>query len=152
MYFVQLMVCGCLCLLSCVVCVVVTVTTTVIHMNRLQTLRECIYQSATSSCTCFDGIIDPQLFNINTQGDHFVVIVVGFVVAVLIAAANVVVISTFVSSHSPVCVCLHPQLWSSPWEPVFLSQSNVWTLSHWNSGHHLLLHARLSDTQVTVKE
>ena len=51
--------CGCLCLVSAVLCVVVTVTTTVIHMNRLQTLRECVYQAATRTCTCFAGIIDP---------------------------------------------------------------------------------------------
>ena len=51
--------CGCLCLVSAVLCVVVTVTTTVIHMNRLQTLRECVYQAATKTCTCFAGIIDP---------------------------------------------------------------------------------------------
>ena len=37
-------VCGCSCLLSALLCVVVTVTTTVVHMNRLQTLRECVYQ------------------------------------------------------------------------------------------------------------
>ena len=35
--------CGTVCLLSSLPCVVVTVTTTVIHMNRLQTLRECVY-------------------------------------------------------------------------------------------------------------
>ena len=40
----QIKVCGCCCLCSAVLCVVVTVTTTVIHMNRLQTLRECVYQ------------------------------------------------------------------------------------------------------------
>jgi hypothetical protein len=53
--------CGCLCLVSAVLCVVVTVTTTVIHMNRLQTLRECVYQAATRTCTCFAGIIDPTM-------------------------------------------------------------------------------------------
>ena len=35
---------GTLCLISTALCVVVTVTTTVVHMNRLQTLRECVYQ------------------------------------------------------------------------------------------------------------
>ena len=55
----QMKLCGCLCLVSAVLCVVVTVTTTVIHMNRLQTLRECVYQAATKTCTCFAGIIDP---------------------------------------------------------------------------------------------
>merc|ERR1719471_1490294 len=53
-------ICGCLCLLSALLCVVVTVTTTVIHMNRLQTLRECVYQTSTKTCTCFAGILDPR--------------------------------------------------------------------------------------------
>ena len=51
-------VCGCFCLLSALLCVVVTVTTTVVHMNRLQTLRECVYQASTKTCTCFAGIMD----------------------------------------------------------------------------------------------
>ncbi len=55
----QLKLCGCLCLCSAVVCVVVTVTTTVIHMNRLQTLRQCAFQAATRTCTCFADIVDP---------------------------------------------------------------------------------------------
>ena len=45
--------------MSAALCVVVTVSTTVIHMNRLQTLRECLYQGSTQTCTCFAGIIDP---------------------------------------------------------------------------------------------
>ena len=49
----QIKICGCLCLGCAVLCVVVTVTTTVIHMNRLQTLRECVYQSGLATCTCF---------------------------------------------------------------------------------------------------
>jgi len=53
-------ICGCFCLLSSLLCVVVTVTTTVIHMNRLQTLRECVYQASTKTCTCFAGIMDPR--------------------------------------------------------------------------------------------
>lgn len=52
-------ICGLLCLICAVLCVVITVTTTVIHMNRLQTLRECVYQSVTKTCTCFAGILDP---------------------------------------------------------------------------------------------
>ena len=47
-----------MCLLCSLLCVVVTVTTTVIHMNRLQTLRECVYQSSSRTCTCFAGIMD----------------------------------------------------------------------------------------------
>merc|ERR1719471_2724381 len=50
--------CGCFCLLSALLCVVVTVTTTVVHMNRLQTLRECVYQASTKTCTCFAGMMD----------------------------------------------------------------------------------------------
>ncbi|KAK6618530.1 hypothetical protein RUM43_013723 [Polyplax serrata] len=50
---------GGLCSLSCaVLCVSVTVTTTVIHMNRLQTLRECLYTQKTLSCTCYSVLID----------------------------------------------------------------------------------------------
>lgn len=41
------------CSLSCaLLCLSVTVTTAVIHMNRLQTLRECYYTGKTKSCTC----------------------------------------------------------------------------------------------------
>ncbi|CAB4061884.1 unnamed protein product [Lepeophtheirus salmonis] len=55
-------ICGAFCLLSALVCVVVTVTTTVIHMNRLQTLRECVYQGSSKTCTCFAGILlDPTI-------------------------------------------------------------------------------------------
>lgn len=36
-----------------VVCVVITVATTVVHMNRLQTLRKCVYNARSKSCTCF---------------------------------------------------------------------------------------------------
>ncbi|KAL0267874.1 UNVERIFIED_CONTAM: hypothetical protein PYX00_010023 [Menopon gallinae] len=50
--------CG-LCSLCCaVLCVSVTVTTTVIHMNRLQTLRECLYTQKTQSCTCYSVLMD----------------------------------------------------------------------------------------------
>ena len=57
----QIKLSGMCCLISAVLCVVVTVSTTVIHMNRLQTLRECLYQGSTKTCTCFAGIIDPTL-------------------------------------------------------------------------------------------
>ena len=49
LFLFQIKVCGICCLCSAVLCVVVTVTTTVIHMNRLQTLRECVYQVHTTS-------------------------------------------------------------------------------------------------------
>ncbi|XP_046441992.1 uncharacterized protein LOC124192631 [Daphnia pulex] len=52
-YLVKL--CGACCLVCAVVCVVITVTTTVVHMNRLQTLRECVYNARGRSCTCFTG-------------------------------------------------------------------------------------------------
>jgi hypothetical protein len=57
-YLIKL--CGVCCLVSAALCVGITVTTTVIHMNRLQTLRECVYQSSTKTCTCFAGILDPR--------------------------------------------------------------------------------------------
>ena len=51
----QVKLCGACCLVCAVVCVVITVTTTVVHMNRLQTLRECVYNARGRSCTCFTG-------------------------------------------------------------------------------------------------
>lgn len=73
----QVKLCGFCCLVCAVVCVVITVTTTVykhfffplnhdsiihfddihqvVHMNRLQTLRECVYNARGRSCTCFTG-------------------------------------------------------------------------------------------------
>ena len=51
----QVKLCGACCLVCAVVCVVITVTTTVVHMNRLQTLRECIYNARGRTCTCFTG-------------------------------------------------------------------------------------------------
>ncbi|CAL4069111.1 unnamed protein product [Meganyctiphanes norvegica] len=52
---------GCLCLVCAVLCVVVTVTTTVLHMNRLQTLQECEFFPHSRSCTCtpYQAVIDP---------------------------------------------------------------------------------------------
>ena len=61
-------VCGCFCLLSALLCVVVTVTTTVVHMNRLQTLRECVYQASTKTCTCFAGIMDHR--TLDHEGEY----------------------------------------------------------------------------------
>jgi len=58
----QIKVCGICCLLSAVLCVIVTVTTTVIHMNRLQTLRECVYTQKSQACTCYSGLTqDPSI-------------------------------------------------------------------------------------------
>ncbi len=67
-FLFQLKFCGFLCLCSCVLCVVVTVTTTVIHMNRLQTLRECLYQTSSKTCTCFASIVDPISKEGNEEG------------------------------------------------------------------------------------
>jgi hypothetical protein len=39
-------------LASALTCALVTVTTTVIHMSRLQALRECQYTQKTRTCTC----------------------------------------------------------------------------------------------------
>ncbi|CAM1299475.1 Uncharacterised protein g2438 [Pycnogonum litorale] len=58
------------CLVICtLLCVVITVTTTVIHMNRLQTLRECVYTQKAKTCTCFSGPGSPQ---ISEGGSRFV--------------------------------------------------------------------------------
>ncbi|XP_069685895.1 uncharacterized protein [Periplaneta americana] len=50
-YLIKL--CGGCCLACAVLCVIVTITTTVIHMNRLQMLRECVYTRMTQTCTCY---------------------------------------------------------------------------------------------------
>ncbi|CAG0884812.1 unnamed protein product [Cyprideis torosa] len=50
---------GLLCLLCAVLCVVVTISTTVVHMNRLQTLRECFYRPHVQTCTCLSAVMDP---------------------------------------------------------------------------------------------
>ncbi|XP_065340792.1 uncharacterized protein LOC135940053 isoform X2 [Cloeon dipterum] len=61
-YSYLIKVCGVCCLLSAVLCVIVTVTTTVIHMNRLQTLRECVYTQKSQACTCYSGLVqDPSV-------------------------------------------------------------------------------------------
>ena len=36
-----------------VLCVIVTITTTVVHMSRLQSIKECSYTQATRTCTCY---------------------------------------------------------------------------------------------------
>lgn len=40
-------------LASALTCALVTVTTTVLHMSRLQALRECEYTKKTRTCTCY---------------------------------------------------------------------------------------------------
>ncbi|XP_044739237.1 transcription factor mef2A isoform X2 [Chrysoperla carnea] len=49
---------GICCLVCALTCVLVTITTTVIHMNRLQTLRECVYTQKTRTCTCYSVLLE----------------------------------------------------------------------------------------------
>ncbi|XP_017480456.1 PREDICTED: uncharacterized protein LOC108369778 isoform X2 [Rhagoletis zephyria] len=51
-------VCG---LISALTCALVTVTTTVLHMSRLQALRECEYAQKTRTCTCYSDMIESQV-------------------------------------------------------------------------------------------
>jgi len=48
----QIKLSGACSLASALTCALVTVTTTVIHMSRLQALRECQYTQKTRTCTC----------------------------------------------------------------------------------------------------
>ncbi|KAL5292392.1 hypothetical protein ACFFRR_011289 [Megaselia abdita] len=48
-------------LLSALTCALVTVTTTVLHLSRLQSLKECEYTQKTRTCTCYSDMIDPQM-------------------------------------------------------------------------------------------
>ncbi|XP_066594793.1 uncharacterized protein [Prorops nasuta] len=52
-YGILMKVCGSVGVVCALVCVLVTVTTTVIHMSRLQGLRECVYTKIARSCTCY---------------------------------------------------------------------------------------------------
>lgn len=45
---------------SALTCALVTVTTTVLHLSRLQTLRQCEYTQKTRTCTCYTVVLDPQ--------------------------------------------------------------------------------------------
>lgn len=45
-------------LASALTCALVTVTTTVSHMGRLQKLRECEYTQKTRTCTCYPALSD----------------------------------------------------------------------------------------------
>ncbi|KAJ6643687.1 hypothetical protein Bhyg_08652 [Pseudolycoriella hygida] len=47
-------------LASALTCALVTVTTTVLHMSRLQALKECEYTKKTRTCTCYPIVNDPQ--------------------------------------------------------------------------------------------
>ncbi|XP_037722452.1 uncharacterized protein LOC119555241 isoform X4 [Drosophila subpulchrella] len=48
-------------LVSALTCALVTVTTTVLHMSRLQALRECEYAQKTRTCTCYSDLIESQV-------------------------------------------------------------------------------------------
>lgn len=58
LYHLQIKVSGLCCLVCALTCVLVTITTTVIHMNRLQTLRECVYTQKTRTCTCYSVLLE----------------------------------------------------------------------------------------------
>ncbi|XP_055623279.1 uncharacterized protein LOC129766708 isoform X2 [Toxorhynchites rutilus septentrionalis] len=47
-------------LASALTCALVTVTTTVLHMSRLQVLRECEYTQKTRTCTCYSVTAEKQ--------------------------------------------------------------------------------------------
>ncbi|XP_057656834.1 uncharacterized protein LOC130894209 isoform X1 [Diorhabda carinulata] len=57
-YSFLIKICGVSCLVCALTCVLVTITTTVIHMNRLQTLRECVYTQKTKTCTCYSVLLE----------------------------------------------------------------------------------------------
>ncbi|XP_017893511.1 uncharacterized protein LOC108633059 [Ceratina calcarata] len=52
-YGLLMKVCGSVGVVCALVCMLVTVTTTVIHMSRLQGLRKCVYTAKAKSCTCY---------------------------------------------------------------------------------------------------
>lgn len=54
----QIKLCGMCCLMCVGTCVLVTVTTTVVHMSRLQSLRECVYTVKTQTCTCYSVLLE----------------------------------------------------------------------------------------------
>lgn len=55
-------------LASALTCALVTVTTTVLHMSRLQALRECEYTKKTRTCTCYPMENNPQQEDNGTGG------------------------------------------------------------------------------------
>ncbi|XP_022817075.1 uncharacterized protein LOC111349947 isoform X1 [Spodoptera litura] len=59
---------GACCLVCALTCVLVTITTTVIHMNKLQTLKFCEYTKLTRTCTCFSMPPDSQHSSADDEG------------------------------------------------------------------------------------
>lgn len=64
--------CGCACLASAALCVLVTVATTVVHMSRLQSLNQCHYQQRTQTCTCYSALIDATATDATEEGARYV--------------------------------------------------------------------------------
>ncbi|XP_075219523.1 uncharacterized protein LOC142323581 isoform X2 [Lycorma delicatula] len=59
--FIFLMkICRICCIISPAACMYITITTTVVHMNRLQGLRQCIYTLKTQTCTCYTILLDSE--------------------------------------------------------------------------------------------
>ncbi|XP_037871250.1 uncharacterized protein LOC101744603 isoform X2 [Bombyx mori] len=59
-YSYMIKVVGACCLVCALTCVLVTITTTVIHMNKLQTLKSCEYTKLTRTCTCYSMLPGTQ--------------------------------------------------------------------------------------------
>ncbi|KAH8301874.1 hypothetical protein KR044_000082 [Drosophila immigrans] len=59
-------------LVSALTCALVTVTTTVLHMSRLQALRECEYAQKTRTCTCYSDLIESQVDRVDKEGVRLV--------------------------------------------------------------------------------
>ncbi|XP_075162262.1 uncharacterized protein LOC142234935 isoform X2 [Haematobia irritans] len=59
-------------LISALTCALVTVTTTVLHMSRLQALRECEYAQKTRTCTCYSDMIESQVDRVDKEGVRLV--------------------------------------------------------------------------------
>ncbi|CAH2083867.1 unnamed protein product [Euphydryas editha] len=66
-YSYMIKVVGACCLVCALTCVLVTITTTVIHMNKLQTLKFCEYTKLTRTCTCFS--ISPDVQHSSSEDD-----------------------------------------------------------------------------------
>ncbi|KAJ0170333.1 hypothetical protein K1T71_014261 [Dendrolimus kikuchii] len=58
---------GACCLVCALTCVLVTITTTVIHMNKLQTLKFCEYTKRARTCTCYS--ISPEKQHTGNEED-----------------------------------------------------------------------------------
>lgn len=56
---------ACWSLVSAALSSVITITTSLIHMNRLQTLKECVYNKNPASCTCFG-----QTYGLDSNGGY----------------------------------------------------------------------------------